>query len=377
MNINLVKYKKFLVSISVLMIFFVYIDAKAAITFDSNGKWETTFNYPECMQRGAGSSLDCATVQNDGIYWSWGATGLDSVDGMKYTQVTTNSNNPVGRGGNGARFWKGSVVDDLTVSSDNLDTGTIRINFTTPQKELWIRWYERYENEFEWKLFPAKAISPKSIYLRAGPQDASNYIGGSLIGQLNGANGYRIYNQGGWAQDHIDNYSSSIFGGWNTIYPDIMANGVGKSDGSWHSFEIYLKMDTVDSPSSNGGGYIWVDGILLDKKDNINWSGGDVVARDGWTWMEFLSNQKNPGLDRPYYVDLDDMVIQNTTPLNVDSYGNPFIGPIVNSPATYSILNFTDIVTSWLNTGSSLNSDLNSDNIVNTKDLGVMMSKWE
>ena len=43
-------------------------------------------------------------------------------------------------------------------------------------------------------------------------------------------------------------------------------------------------------------------------------------------------------------------------------------------PATYSISNFTTLFSSWLHIGTV--SDLNSDNIENTKDLGIMMNKW-
>ncbi len=52
------------------------------------------------------------------------------------------------------------------------------------------------------------------------------------------------------------------------------------------------------------------------------------------------------------------------------TFGQIYSGDIV----TYSILNFTSLISNWLHLGTA--SDLNYDNIVNTKDLGIMMSKW-
>ncbi len=47
---------------------------------------------------------------------------------------------------------------------------------------------------------------------------------------------------------------------------------------------------------------------------------------------------------------------------------------VSSSSLTYSILDFTNMLPDWLRKTSS--ADLNFDNIVNTKDLGIMMSKW-
>lgn len=49
----------------------------------------------------------------------------------------------------------------------------------------------------------------------------------------------------------------------------------------------------------------------------------------------------------------------------------------VNTQArTYGIANFTTLVSTWLQTGTGLAADLNADNVVNTRDLGIMMSFW-
>lgn len=43
---------------------------------------------------------------------------------------------------------------------------------------------------------------------------------------------------------------------------------------------------------------------------------------------------------------------------------------------TYSLADFTALVAQWLQTGSGLSADVNTDNVVNTRDLGIMMSFW-
>ena len=48
-----------------------------------------------------------------------------------------------------------------------------------------------------------------------------------------------------------------------------------------------------------------------------------------------------------------------------------------SSPSTtYTITNFINLVANWLTSGSGLESDVNNDGVVNTRDLGIMMSNW-
>ncbi|MGB2791254.1 MAG: fibronectin type III domain-containing protein [Candidatus Moraniibacteriota bacterium] len=43
---------------------------------------------------------------------------------------------------------------------------------------------------------------------------------------------------------------------------------------------------------------------------------------------------------------------------------------------TYSLSDFVTLVSQWLQSGTGLASDVNTDNVVNTRDLGIMMSFW-
>ncbi|MCF8094889.1 MAG: hypothetical protein K9J79_05950, partial [Desulfobacteraceae bacterium] len=202
----------------------------------------------------------------------------------------------------GARFWKGSGYD-------NNSSTQFGVVFPSPQKEFWVRWYERYESGFEWA---GGRIDVKSLYIRTYPYRTQN--GGSPYAGVKSDTGYRVYNNGS-----TGDYPYSDSGGWFDLYP------TGVSDGSWHCFEIYMKMDT---DGTDGIGRIWIDGKLVEEDTSVNWSDGDATSREGFRWFEFLSNQKDPELERPYYADVDDMVIYNKTPPNTDDDGNPFIGPI-------------------------------------------------
>ena len=266
--------------------------ASATVNF-TNGMWSTTFNYGPCSQRGGGGQTDCDSVKNDGIQWAWGAASV----GGNYTQSTSAANNPVGGGGLGMRMWMSD--------GSNIETGPIQVTFPSAQKQIWVRWYERWENGFKWSPLSYK----KSLYIRTG--GASNPYAGFV-----GSNEYRIYNQ-----SSVGSYPVGT-GGWNTVYPG------GVSNGTWHCYEVYMKMDTNNA---DGIGKIWVDGNLVASMTNVNWSNGNASARNGFTWFDFQNNQASPGNGKAMYVDTDDMVIYNTTPPNRDASGNAYIGPIGGS----------------------------------------------
>jgi hypothetical protein len=165
----------------------------------------------------------------------------------------------------------------------------------------------RYETGFSW--------------VGGGPgYDKFLYIdtGGSadVIPEFAGA-GITAYAQGPGISD---NYQINT-GTWG--WDDIMDGAA--SDGEWHCYEFYMKMDTNQR---NGVGRIWVDGILRAENIAVNFSGGEAASQAGWTGTLIGSNQSTPDNGRDMAVDFDDMVIYSTTPPNVDAAGNPFIGPI-------------------------------------------------
>ena len=268
------------------------------ITFDAFGKWETSFNYGPCSQRGAGGETPCRFVNDDGIRWDWG--GHETSD--PYTHVTPDAKNPLSSGVGGFRHWKGS-------GQDNRQTGTVLVTFPFRIPELWVRWYHRYESGFEWRN--GIQAGTKELYFRSGNFDGgSPYIGYGYHGR------YRVSNQGAGV-DHTNYHGSK---GWDDDYPG------GVSNGSWVCYEVYMKMDTG---TKNGSLRMWRNGELIGQWNNrINWSGNDPRVYDGFERFVFISNQKDPGLERWYYVDLDDLCVYHKTPPNTDANGYPFIGPL-------------------------------------------------
>lgn len=255
--------------------------------------WSTTFSYGPCTQRGANGQPDCATVSGlyspDGIQWSWGAAPV----GNNYTQTAAAANYPGGAGGLGMRSWIGDGLHN--------NSGAVQLTLPSAQKELWVRWYERWQQGAKWNPLQYK----KTLYFRtAGPTNP--YV---MFYQ----DKYQIYNQSGGGGSYP---STSV--GWNSVYPG------GVSDGSWHCYEVHLKMDTG---SANGTGQIWIDGALVSSMTNVNWSNNDAAAKNGFTWFDFQNNSDGFSAGN-MYIDMDDMTVYNTTPPNRDAQGNPFIGPV-------------------------------------------------
>lgn len=68
--------------------------------------------------------------------------------------------------------------------------------------------------------------------------------------------------------------------------------------------------------------------------------------------------------------------IQNQNETGIDCGGVcPACQIAPPAPTTYSLTNFISLVQNWLGIGNST-SDVNNDGIVNTRDLGIMMSSW-
>ncbi|KKP93458.1 MAG: hypothetical protein UR99_C0051G0001 [Candidatus Moranbacteria bacterium GW2011_GWD2_36_12] len=272
---------------------------RAAITFDANGKWETTF--------------DCDEANTD-IIWSCDglSEGGSAVSGMRPTQITIPANNVTGGGFRGARFWIGD--------GDDINSQPLKVDFSSHEPELWVRWYMRYPMGFQWLNNEIGYDKWLYFYANGGtPQ--------TIINQDNGS--FRIYNQ---AVSTIGNNWQGISSSdpaWGGVvgYPmkwTILMSG-NVSDGEWHSFEVYIKMDTN---SADGIGRMWVDGVLVINSFILNYSGGLNVAREGWDYFNFKSNQNWPNNGSEMPIDFDDIIVFNNTPPNLDESGNPFIGPI-------------------------------------------------
>ncbi len=332
-----------------LLSFFGVQSANAAVTF-TNGKWETTFDCADW--------IDPDTLSCDNLTKILDASAEMPVEIEYKTKINVRANNPDGLGGGGISF--------VDAPGTNISSAQVGVIFPSPQKELWIRWYMLHPIDWDMLSYGWEKI----IFLTAGGDTVQ-----TILEPESGGNQFRFVCQGDCTERcnntlAINNYSWSEHMG-----------GHIHGDGLWHSYEMHLKMDTYGISSynaaSDGIGKLWIDGELRIFSETVNYSHGSLSSKNGWEKLYFSSNQSFMVPNVFPNVFYDDMVIYNTTPPNIDSYGNPFIGPIIASSITYSISNFTTLISNWLHLGSGNASDINIDGIINTKDLGIMMSKWE
>ena len=88
------------------------------------------------------------------------------------------------------------------------------------------------------------------------------------------------------------------------------------------------------------------------------------------THSQTISNLSD-GETKTYYIRCQDTATPPNQ--NPDDFEISFN---IASSTTYGISDFINLVTDWLKTESGLISDVNNDGVVNTRDLGIMMSNW-
>jgi len=256
-------------------------------------------------------SLVDPDLYGNGNVYSWVAH-TSYIPGDYVSSITSSANNNVGLGGKGFREIDG---DGITV-----DTGPLGVTFQSKQKELWIRWYMRYEVGYNWEeLYNGPyPFSAKHMYLFTGV-DSNAAVCVFRYREIS------IGSSGGTTAWPVETTGDK---GWPYIMGVDPETG-GGADGLYHCYEMYVKMDTN---SADGIGRIWVDGELLVSNTSVDWSGGTIAARDGWQNFKIGENQgipKNNGAVMA--VDYDDIVVYNTTPPGRDANNNPYIGPIASS----------------------------------------------
>ena len=229
--------------------------------------WSTTFNFPDIYN----------TANNDGMYPPPQSSAYVLCGNM--TQVSAAANYPGGGGGNGLRFWDGD--------GGNMHSSFPEVFFPSPQKELWFRWYMRYQQGYRWN--PLNYA--KHLYIFT--QSPSN----AVIPEYAWANKYRL---GAQAIGAGASYTGNT--GWQSLYGTA-------SDGSWHCYEVHIKMDTGQA---NGIAEFWIDGVNQASTGNANFSYGDTTAAQGWLHVDIKSNQSSPSNGTCMYVDYDDIAISTT-----------------------------------------------------------------
>ena len=201
-------------------------------------------------------------------------------------QITTEANYSEGGGGRGQRHWMADGTNKMS--------GGMSVYFNQDQPELWIRWYMRFQDEWEWSG-AVNNFGLKVFYFDMGQPS-------SLIFDIQYPDQLRIRSHfGGGAYDQTGY-------GWNNIMQNGSTDDYGRkrSDGAFHCYELHLKMDTN---GNNGVAQIWIDGALVYDRSDLDLG----TAISGWNYISFPQNGRgtNNGVDCGY-IDIDDMVINNT-----------------------------------------------------------------
>jgi len=281
------------------------IISSGAISF-TDGKWETTFDCAEWGRQDG--DLTCDDM-NEGLSCedysylfgcSVGGCGTDCLSLEE--EITTSANYPLGGGGRGM-LHKLCGCPEATLSTSS--SGGVQILFPAT-KELWIRSYMKWGANRTW--VDAHDADMKLFYLYDDTGSAQ-----TILSWHNGVLSSGV--QGVVSANHDTTLT----------WEDVHGNGTKTGDDEWHYIETHIKMDT---DGTDGVYEVWVDNSQRQNKTNIDY-GNATAGSAGWVEMRFLSNSHY--VYGPTTVALDDLVIYNTTPPNIDVDGNPYIGPIETS----------------------------------------------
>lgn len=251
--------------------------------------YSTTF---DCAEWQESSDPDWSEINCDGIQ-----QGPDQA--LNTTSIISAANNTANISGTKAiRFMKYDGV--------NQDSGIAQIALNTPQQEIWVRWYTRFESGFEWTSFHYD----KMVIFNSN----GSGIGG-MSSSSNNIHFFSIYTLHPSAE-----YVTSNVGWWETFGGDSAV-----SDGTWHSIEIHAKMETAEL-STDGVAQMWIDEVLVTDRDDVDWTNVEAQRIAGFGSIFFDSNQSEPGnasgIGSPAYVDWDDIAISATGyigPVNPES----------------------------------------------------------
>lgn len=238
------------------------------------------------------------------------------------SSITSSANNTLD--GTDSRAFR-----KMTGSGVTMDAGPLAGNFTTPQKHVWIRWYERPQEGYNW--WPLSQgpypYSQKSVYLFTATTGTSPIVEYYY-------KEYRIAAQNSPVSTPVITTGDN---GWPEVMGVDPETG-GGATGDYVCWEVEIKMDT---DNTDGIGRIWREGVLIAENTSVDWSGANntaqeiLDAQEGFTSVSFGVNQGiadtvvSALIPTAMYWDYDNISIANTDEtLQDDGNGNKFIGPI-------------------------------------------------
>jgi hypothetical protein len=243
-------------------------------SFDCSKEWDQT------------KGLSDGPVCDPGDFITgWG--GWTTASG-KVDQILAAANHPLGTG-MGFRHWRGGANTTDNPLGKNNNGGGIKIDLATVKpREVWVRWYMRYQQGFAWQYINYT----KELYINAGMTSTS------FTAAFQGADGFGI----GVVQPASQNLHGPP--GWRSTMGGLV------SDGKWHLYEIHVK---TSSPTIAEA---WVDEKLAYRTASANFANATL------NYILVGSNQCCVAAQPDMYTDYDDFAISTTG----------YIGPIGNVP---------------------------------------------
>jgi hypothetical protein len=302
-------------------------EAQAAIQFDENGKWETSFDMEDWTH-----TTTPTVLYNGMVAPNDNCAGPCSFPCAKTTQcapeqVLASANNPNGIPNTAAQVHYFYTGIDGQGSANNISSG-LRIDFPSPLKEFWFRVYVYYPEEMTnkgWKIF--RFYGEDENPWMAQPYDHS-YAGMYFMGGGSGV------------VRSADHHAS-----W-------MDDNNRQGYGAWTPIEVYIRNN--DTGQSNGIFRVWRGADLIINRTYLNTSTPHTIGIQVGSNGDGISGPANTVVG----IRFDDIVIYNQTPPNSDIHGNPFIGPI-----------------DW-GESSAIPGDINKDGVVNIFDYNIFLQHF-
>lgn len=246
-----------LLIIGLLLTASTFISAQAPLIIDFN----------DCAEWIQGQGDPCGPGDPVKVYGGWTSAGQGD-------QIIAEANNPLGGPGMGFRHWRGY--------GSGTNGGGVRIDLPETVKEMWLRFYMRYQEGYEWDSL----VQTKDLYVNV------NHVSIFTVG-FHGSDTFgpaQVSQPGGTISDHGP--------GWRSLMRR------GRGDGKWRAYEIHVKMDTN---GKNGISETWVDGKLAGRRTKIDWGNSE-----GWSFFVVGSNACCVANKTNVYNDFDDFAVSTT-----------------------------------------------------------------
>jgi len=270
-----------------------------------------------------------------------------NTDGNHDTMII-DSTNRRGSSGKGFTYWS---EDCLSHDDSWASDGLLSVLLSNDQQELYIRFWIKFQSDWEWDYINDNYVSQKFLHLtHKGETDGWYQFFSDTENKPRAFFNFSFYDNSSTTNyasllswyDNGDSFAiNDTEGSWSA------AGKVG--DGDWHRLDFHVKNNSA-ADVLDGEWHVWMDGILVSSKTDVNWIGSGSVSSRGWNTIHLGGNNYNLDLQtnttEQWYA-IDDVVISNTeipSDYVIGSTGNTQLGsgtPVdISDPTAPSVVLF-------------------------------------